>query len=383
MEWGCRILTLVKPLPTPIQSARVRATQPVELVAIGVDHATAEVELRERIAFASAELPAALRLLANPAKTALEQAAILSTCNRVELYGVARTRLSRGDLAAWLARYHGIEPCELSRAAYFHRGGEVARHLAATAAGTRSLALGETQIMGQVRTALEYALRSGTAGPELRRLFESAIAAARRVRAETVAHRDGVSRPMLLIDLAVPRDVDPEVASLAGVELHTIDDLEPVVQGALAQRRAEFPAADSILRGEVARFTRWLSAREALDQRSSACRSGLREPPASRRDELMHFLRPVAAGGVPVEGRWITEQLAGCGPQVLDAVGVGEQRAVAEHGVVHQTLIRLQALGAERALIGELHSRLPEAHLRSGDLREEARDDAAGIAEIE
>ena len=83
MEWCCHILALVKPLPPPIQSARVRATQPVELVAIGVDHATAEVELRERIAFASAELPAALRLLANPAMTALEQAAILSTCNRL------------------------------------------------------------------------------------------------------------------------------------------------------------------------------------------------------------------------------------------------------------------------------------------------------------
>ena len=346
---------------------------PAELVAVGLDHTTAAIELRERLAFARSEIPAALRRLANPAETALEQAAILSTCNRVELYALARVRLSRRELTAWLARYHGLEPDELSGATYCHRGADVAHHLAATAAGMRSLVLGEAQILGQVRTALEHALRSGTAGPELRRLFESAIAAARRIRSETalgrgvasipqagvefacrrqgtltratvlligagnmgelaakqlvkrgvgellVLGRDqaragqlaeryggraitseslsealtlsdviisssgaprpilhpgelepalarrgaGVSRPLLLIDLAVPRDVDAAVSALPGVELHTIDDLERVVRGAVAQRRAELPAAYSILRGEVARFTRWLGAREA------------------------------------------------------------------------------------------------------------------------
>jgi glutamyl-tRNA reductase len=351
-----------------------RGVRRAELVAIGLDHTTAGIELRERLAFTSAEIPAVLRQLANPAEAALEQAAILSTCNRVELYAVARGRPSRADLTAWLARYHGLEPDELSGATYFRRGGEVAHHLAATAAGMRSLVLGEAQILGQVRTALEHALRSGTAGPELRRLFESAIAAARRVRSQTalgrgvasipqasvefargylgsltrctvlligagntgelaakqlvkcrvgellVLSRDqaragqlaerygghaitsesfseamarsdviisstsapgpilhpgdlepalarrgaGASRPLLLIDLAVPRDVDPSISALPGVELHTIDDLERVVQGALARRRAELPAAYSILRSEVVRFTRWLSAREAM-----------------------------------------------------------------------------------------------------------------------
>ena len=101
----------------------------------------------------------------------------------------------------------------------------------------------------------------------------------RRELETAVAHRAGVSRPMLLVDLAVPRDVDPEVASLGGVELHTIDDLEPVVQDAFAQRRAEFPAADSILRREVARFRRWLSAREAF--RSTEQRMPVRSPGAT------------------------------------------------------------------------------------------------------
>ena len=67
-----------------------------------------------------------------------------------------------------------------------------------------------------------------------------------------------------MIDLAVPRDVDPAVAGLAGVEVYTVDDLERVVEQARARRRAELPAAYSVLRTEVARFTRWLSAREAV-----------------------------------------------------------------------------------------------------------------------
>ena len=350
-----------------------RGVRRAELLAIGLDHTTAGIELRERLGFAGAEIPAALRQLTDPAETVLEQAAILSTCNRVELYAVARARPSREELAASLARYHGLETDDLAGAMYLRRGDEVAHHLAATAAGMRSLVLGEAQILGQVRTALGHALWSGTAGPELRRLFESAIAAARRVRSETalgrgvasipqasvefargqlgtlsdstvlligagnvgelaakqlvkcrvgellVLGRDrsragrlaqrysgraigrdslsealarsdvvisstgaprpilyrnqvepalarraaGTSRPLLLIDLAVPRDADPAISALDAVDLHTIDDLQRVVQGTLAQRRAELAAGHSILRDEVARFMRWLSAREA------------------------------------------------------------------------------------------------------------------------
>jgi glutamyl-tRNA reductase len=349
-----------------------RRSSGLELVAIGLDHRTAGIELRERVAFANAEIPAALGQLTDPADPLLEQAAILSTCNRVELYGVARTRPPREELAAFLAGYHGVAPCELRGTLYVHRGDEVADHLAATAAGMHSLVLGEAQIQGQVRTALEHALAAGTAGPELRRLFESAIAAGRRVRsgtalgrgvasvphatveflrqrlgtlsnstvlligagatselaakhlskhkprqllvlgrnparAERLAERHGGcvvssgrlgealaqsdvvisstgaphpivyreqlahalarrgsadSPPLLLIDLAVPRDVDPAVGELAGVELHTIDDLRQTVERTLTRRSAELPAANSILRAEVARFTDWLRRRE-------------------------------------------------------------------------------------------------------------------------
>ena len=351
-----------------------RRTRRLELVVLGLDHTTAGIELRERLAFSEAEIRSALRKITGPAAPMLEQAAILSTCNRVELYGVARALPAQEDLAAFLAGYHGLAPEELSGAVYLHRGDEVAHHLAATAAGLHSLVLGEAQIQGQVRAALKSALLAGTAGPELRRLFDSAIAAGRRVRANTavgrgigsvphasvefarrrvgtlrgstvlligagntaelaakqllkrktgrllvlgrhqararrlaerygahlitadrlgealaqadvvisstaaprpilfrdqlervVARRDGArSGALLLIDLAVPRDIDPSAAGLAGVELHTLDDLRPMVERALDQRRAELPAAYAVLGTEVARFTDWLRRREAV-----------------------------------------------------------------------------------------------------------------------
>ena len=80
---------------------------------------------------------------------------------------------------------------------------------------------------------------------------------------QALGERGGpTSRPLVLIDLATPRDIDPAVAGLTGVEVYTIDDLRPVVERTLAQRSAELPAAYSIVRTEVARFTRWLGRRE-------------------------------------------------------------------------------------------------------------------------
>jgi glutamyl-tRNA reductase len=336
-----------------------------ELVAVGLDHSTAAIALRERVAFSDSDIPSALGRLAGDAGGPLEQAAILSTCNRVELYAVTRSRLEPDELAALLAQHHGLDPRDLMSALYVHRGDEVPHHLAATAAGMHSLVLGETQIQGQVRTALEHALAAGTAGPELRRLFESAIAAGRRVRSRTrlgrgvasvpqasvefacrwlgtlegstvlligagrvaelaagqlskrgvhellvlgrdagraerlvakhgghavtsdrlrealarvdfvisatgapgaVVHPDDLASrgaaPLLLIDLALPRDIDPAVARLPGVEVYTLDDLRVLVEGTLRQRRAELPAAYALLRSEVTRFTTWLGRRE-------------------------------------------------------------------------------------------------------------------------
>jgi len=344
-------------------------------VAVGVDHTTAATQVRERLAFAPAEIPAALQRLTNPANPLLDQAAILSTCNRVELYGVSQTRPDEHELVSFLARYHGLDPSSVATMVHVFRDDQVAHRLAATAAGIQSLVLGEAQILGQVRRGLEQALTAGTAGTELRRLFESAIAAGRRVRAETaigrgaasvpqasvdfahrrlgtlsqstvlligtgdmaelaakqlvkrgakrllvlgrtpshavrlagsygglliapeglddalaqsdlvisataapqpILHRDQLklalgrrdagAAPLLLLDLAVPRDVDPDAVGLPGVEVHTIDDLRGMVEHALMGRRAELPQASAVLEREMARFTAWLSRREAAGQ---------------------------------------------------------------------------------------------------------------------
>jgi glutamyl-tRNA reductase len=181
-----------------------------QLVVVGLDHGTAPIDLRERVASAESEIPAALADLTSPSLPLLEQAAILSTCNRVEVYGATRSRRAREEPSSFLARYHGLDLDELKDAVYFHRDAEVARHLG-----------------------------------------------------------DVDSGPLVLIDLPTPRDIDPAAAGLAGVEVYTIDDLRPIVERTLSQRSAELPTAYSVVHAEVARFTDWLRRREtAADLRS-------------------------------------------------------------------------------------------------------------------
>ena len=182
----------------------MRARQ-LEFVAVGLDHTTAGIELRERLAFADAEIPAALRRLTDPADPLLDQAAILSTCNRVELYGVARSRPAERRLASFLTLYHGLDISEVAGALFVYRDDHVAHRLAATAAGMHSLVLGEAQIQGQIRKALELALSAGTAGVELRRMFESAVAAGRRVRSGTTIGRGTASVPHASVEFARER----------------------------------------------------------------------------------------------------------------------------------------------------------------------------------
>jgi glutamyl-tRNA reductase len=404
-----------------------------QLVAVGLDHRTAGVEVRERVAFADAAIPEALAQLTDPADPLLEQAAILSTCNRVELYGVSRSRRPREELTSFLSRYHGLEPRELSGAVYVHRGDEVAYHLAATAAGMHSIVLGEAQIQGQVRTALEHAIAVGAAGPVLRRLFESAIAAGRQVRSRTalgrgvasvpqasvefvrerlgtlsrstvlligagtigelaakhlakhgardllvlgrdiertqrlaerhggrvvtsdrlgealaqadvvisstgapraIVHRDqlehaladrggATSSPLLLIDLAVPRDIDPAAAGLAGVEVYTIDDLQRGVERTLRQRSAELPAAYSVVRAEVARFTRWLSHRETAAALSPLS-GDVEQARAAALAQALERLSPLSAQDHEVLDA-MTRDLAGA---LLERVGARLQTSV-------------------------------------------------------
>jgi glutamyl-tRNA reductase len=154
------------------------------ILAIGISHRRAPVELLERLAFADEELPKAyLRALDDEA---VEEAVILSTCNRVEVYGsVPAYHAGFLALKRLLSEAHGVDPDELSDPLYSHFEDDACQHLFAVAAGLDSMVLGEPQILSQVRHALRRAAAEGATGPGVTALFHAAARAGRRVRAET------------------------------------------------------------------------------------------------------------------------------------------------------------------------------------------------------
>jgi glutamyl-tRNA reductase len=327
------------------------------LVAIGINHQTAPVELRERVAFADHALPSALAAVRE--LPGVREAVLLSTCNRTELYAVADD--DGRALDAWLATHPGDAAGDLRPYLYRHVGTDAVRHLFRVATGLDSLVLGEPQILGQVKQAWAAARSAGTLGGQLDRLFQQAFVAAKRARTDTrigaspvsvasaavrlaqasfarpedavvllvgagetielvarhlaqakvkrllVANRTlvhaqelasrhgGVAlpleelqrhlaeadivfsatasrepvirhahvesalaqrrrRPMLLLDLAVPRDVEPSVGQLRDAFLYTIDDLEKAVEDNRRGRREAADAAEAIVGLQVARY---------------------------------------------------------------------------------------------------------------------------------
>jgi glutamyl-tRNA reductase len=365
----------------------------MNLLLAGLDHTTAPVEIRERLAFNTADVPAALMQLTagSEGRTALfREAVLLSTCNRVEIYGVVADGGTADAVVDFLAGFHGLERHEFVSSLYFVRGEAVVYHLCSTAAGLRSLVLGEAQIQGQVRNAYEQAKEIGTAGTVLSRLFRQALVAGKRVRHETalgcgaasvsqagvelarqrlgelkgrsvlligsgevselaaqnllangadrltivnrtlargnelakrygaqaigfeqlpealgradivisstaapvpIIYREhiadalaahtarGAWPSMLLIDLAVPRDIATECGQLPGVHLCTVDDLQDVVSHTIAQRQSVVEEATAIVAEEADYFLAWLRSLDAmpmltsLRQRAEALRS--------------------------------------------------------------------------------------------------------------
>jgi glutamyl-tRNA reductase len=339
-----------------------------ELLAIGVSHKTAPVEVRERVALPEARAAAFLRDLRGAGE--VHEAVALSTCNRTELYLVVGDPVEGESRAlAMLAAEAGIRPTELAAAIYSYRNCDAARHLYRVTAGLESMIVGEAEIQGQVKRAYEAALARETAGPLTHHLFKAALATGKRVRTETaiserqlslaavavalareqlgaldgrqvaivgtgetaelaaraladsgastlfvasrrreravaLARRYGgqsasfdalpqalvtadivvaatasphllleaadlnevlvqrLGRPLLLIDLAVPRDIDAECAELDGVSLYDIDDLEAVVARNRQVRQAEARKAEGILEEEIQRFAAWLGSLE-------------------------------------------------------------------------------------------------------------------------
>ncbi|MFZ0735533.1 MAG: glutamyl-tRNA reductase [Candidatus Acidiferrales bacterium] len=165
--------------PTKAAAGRVR------IALIGCNHRTAPVELRERITFTPEQaLRAAdeLRL-----RGVLEEAVVLSTCNRSELYGVTPdpTADAQGAMENFLTDFHGVSSIDLSGRLYRQTNSEAVRHLFRVASGLDSMLLGEAEILGQVRDAYGRALEHGSTGPVLNRLFQGALEVGKRVRSET------------------------------------------------------------------------------------------------------------------------------------------------------------------------------------------------------
>src|SRR5229473_77830 len=157
----------------------------MEIVLIGLNHRTATVELRERIAFSVEQACEAADLLRS--RGILEETLVLSTCNRSELYGVPRELAndSTGAVEQFLASFHQLPPAELNGSLYRHRDRSAVHHLFRVAAGLDSMLLGEAEILGQVREAYRVALDHGATGPVLNRMFQGALEVGKRVRNET------------------------------------------------------------------------------------------------------------------------------------------------------------------------------------------------------
>jgi glutamyl-tRNA reductase len=338
----------------------------IDLLLIGVSHKTAPVAVRERLAVEPDATAAALVELT--ALSAVREAVMISTCNRVELY-VAADDADRAaaDLAGVLARRAGVAVADLAEHLYQHRDSAAVRHLFRVASSLDSLVVGEPQILGQTKQAYDAAVQHGTAGAVLRACFEEgAFRVARRVRRETAIARNPVSvssvavefarqvvgdfarrrvlivgagkmselaartlrthgatltvinrtraraeelarrfgadvadwndlqaalttadiviastgaqRPVLtldllrqvrkarrgrqlcLLDIAVPRDVDPEAGKLDGVYLFDIDDLQKQASDHRAEREEEAAEAEALVEEELGRFVkRWRS----------------------------------------------------------------------------------------------------------------------------
>ncbi|MEM6483439.1 MAG: glutamyl-tRNA reductase [Pseudomonadota bacterium] len=197
----------------------------MNLISLGINHNSAHIDVRERVAFAPEQVGDAMHEACR--HTGLDEVVVLSTCNRTEIYATGScsnsesdpSTLPRADASAtmdasidwdntarsllnWLASYHRLAVNELSKASYLYRGEEAFRHLIQVAAGLDSMVLGEPQIFGQLKSAFAVANEVGTVGGELGRLFPRAFSIAKRVRTDTAIGENPVSVAFAAVDIA-------------------------------------------------------------------------------------------------------------------------------------------------------------------------------------
>jgi glutamyl-tRNA reductase len=169
------------------------------LLALGINHNTATVEVREQVAIDPTQLERALGELRRLPQ--VQEAAVLSTCNRMELYCVAGESGEKAILD-WLGSFHGLAVEQLTTCAYHYLDAAAARHLMRVASGLDSMVLGEPQILGQLKEAYQRAREHDGLGGELERLFQHAFAVAKQVRTETGIGDNPVSVAYAAVSLA-------------------------------------------------------------------------------------------------------------------------------------------------------------------------------------
>lgn len=413
---------------------------------LGLNHNTAPLDLRGRLAFAPEQMPSALRALRERLHLATPEAALVSTCNRTELYVAADPKTVHELVVPtmdWLAEQGGVSGGHLQSHTYVRENRDAARHAFRVASGLDSMVLGEPQILGQMKQAVRQADEAGTLGTTLHQLFQRSFSVAKEVRTATeigshsismaaaavrlaaqifedladihvlfvgagemielvathfsartprsmaianrtlergehLASRFGAQalrladlpqrlhefdavisctasslpiiglgavesalkqrrhRPMFMVDLAVPRDIEPEVAKLRDVYMYTVDDLSAVVQSAGEKRQAAVEQAEAIIDAGVQSFAHWLDQRAAVPLIQALNRQAEDWTAIE-----MQRARRLLARGEPIDS-------------VLEALSRG-----LTHKMLHGTLAELHAAdGSERVQLAETVSRL-------------------------
>ena len=369
----------------------------MQLFAFGINHQTAPLDIREQVAFPAERLEPALHDLAT--HKAVKEAAILSTCNRTEIYCNTEQPVQAID---WLAGFHHLQRDAIAPYLYTLPQEQAVKHAFRVASGLDSMVLGEPQILGQMKQAVKTAESAGMLGTLLHKLFQRTFSVAKEVRSTTDIGTNSVSmaaaavrlalrifpsiqeqsvlfigagemielcldhfnaqhprhitianrtlerahvlarrvnansvtlnelpeilarhdivisctasplpilgkgmveraikarkhRPMFMVDLAVPRDIEPEVAQLNDVFLYAVDDLAEVVQQGVDSRQAAATQAESIIETRVHNFMEWVHARETVP----TIRALRDHAERQRRQELERALKQLARGGDP------------------------------------------------------------------------------------
>lgn len=173
----------------------------MELIVLGLNHKTASIDLRERLAFAEDEMETALHQVKS--LPSMRENMILSTCNRVEIYAAVRaTDKAIPDLKHFLSQYHNLPLKEFEKNLYSFMGEEAVKHIFRVASSLDSMVVGEPQILGQIKSAYEMAVESKTSGIILHRLLHRAFHVAKRVRTETKIGDSAVSVSSVAVELA-------------------------------------------------------------------------------------------------------------------------------------------------------------------------------------